>query len=275
MILLKFEWAPNETIIKIGSFGLHYYSLMFVIAFGVGYYMMQKFYRHEKVSESFVEQLFVYTIIGTLLGARLGEVFFYNWDYFQNHLVEILLPIKETPNGWEFSGYRGLASHGAAVGIITSLFIYQKKYSYKPLLWILDRLAITVAFAGIFIRIGNFFNSEIVGKYSNSEFGVVFLNRGEIMPRHPAQLYESLGYLVVFIILRHLYWNTNRKDQTGFILGAFFALLFSVRFLVEFIKESQGGFESALGIFSTGQWLSIPLILVGLFLINRARKQSQ
>jgi prolipoprotein diacylglyceryl transferase len=205
----------------------------------------------------------------------LGEVFFYNWDYFQNHLVEILLPIKETPNGWEFSGYRGLASHGAAVGIITSLFIYQKKYSYKPLLWILDRLAITVAFAGIFIRIGNFFNSEIVGKYSNSEFGVVFLNRGEVMPRHPAQLYESLGYLVVFIILRHLYWNTNRKDQTGFILGAFFALLFSVRFLVEFIKESQGGFESALGIFSTGQWLSIPLILVGLFLINRARKQSQ
>jgi len=132
-----------------------------------------------------------------------------------------------------------------------------------------------VAFACFFIRIGNFFNSEIVGKYSNSEFGVVFLNRGEVMPRHPAQLYESLGYLVVFIILRHLYWNTNRKDQTGFILGAFFALLFSLRFLVEFIKESQGGFESALGIFSTGQWLSIPLILVGLFLINRARKQSQ
>ena len=175
MILYKFEWAPSETIFKIGSFGLHYYSLMFVIAFAVGFYMMRKFYRHEKVSEEYLEPLFVFTIVGTLLGARLGEVFFYNWDYYQNNLAEILLPIKVTADGVEFTGYRGLASHGAAIGIITSLYIYQRKYTYKPLLWILDRLGITVAFAGIFIRIGNFFNSEIVGLYSNSDFGVVFL----------------------------------------------------------------------------------------------------
>ena len=270
MILYKFEWAPNETIFKIGSFGLHYYSLMFVIAFAVGFYMMKKFYRYEKVSVEYLEPLFIFTIVGTLLGARLGEVFFYNWDYYQNNLAEILLPIKVKADGVEFTGFRGLASHGAAIGIITSLYLYQKKYYYKPLLWVLDRLCITVAFAGIFIRIGNFFNSEIVGLYSNSDFGVVFINRGEVLPRHPVQLYESFGYLIVFLILRHLYWNTNRKDQTGFLFGTFFVLLFGVRFIAEFVKESQGGFETSLGLLSTGQWLSIPLILVGFYLIRRA-----
>ena len=274
MILYKFEWAPNETIFKIGSFGLHYYSLMFVIAFAVGFYMMKKFYQHEKVSEEYLEPLFIFTIVGTLLGARLGEVFFYNWDYYQNNLAEILLPIKIPPDGVEFTGYRGLASHGAAIGIITSLYLYQRKYSYRPLLWVLDRLCITVAFAGIFIRIGNFFNSEIVGLYSNSDFGVVFLNRGEVLPRHPVQLYESFGYLVVFLILRNLYWNTNRKDQTGFLFGAFFVLLFGVHFIAEFVKESQGGFETSLGLLSTGQWLSIPLILVGFYLLRRAQLKS-
>ncbi len=274
MILYKFEWAPNETIFKIGSFGLHYYSLMFVIAFAVGFYMMKKFYQHEKVSEEYLEPLFIFTIVGTLIGARLGEVFFYNWDYYQNNLAEILLPIKVTADGLEFTGYRGLASHGAAIGIITSLYLYQRKYSYKPLLWVLDRLCITVAFAGIFIRIGNFFNSEIVGLYSNSDFGVVFLNRGEVLPRHPVQLYESFGYLIVFLILHHLYWNTNRKDQTGFLFGAFFVLLFGVRFIAEFVKESQGGFETSLGVLSTGQWLSIPLILVGFYLLRRAQLKS-
>ena len=270
MILYKFEWAPNETIFKIGSFGLHYYSLMFVIAFAVGFYMMKKFYQYEKVSVEYLEPLFIFTIVGTLLGARLGEVFFYNWDYYQNNLAEILLPIKVKADGVEFTGFRGLASHGAAIGIITSLYLYQKKYYYKPLLWVLDRLCITVAFAGIFIRIGNFFNSEIVGLYSSSDFGVVFINRGEVLPRHPVQLYESFGYLIVFLILRHLYWNTNRKDQTGFLFGTFFVLLFGVRFIAEFVKESQGGFETSLGLLSTGQWLSIPLILVGFYLIRRA-----
>jgi prolipoprotein diacylglyceryl transferase len=248
---------------------------MFVIAFAVGYYMMQKFYRHEKVSEKYLEPLFVFTIVGTLLGARLGEVFFYNWDYYQNNLAEILLPIKLTPDGIEFTGYRGLASHGAAVGIVTSLYLYQRKYTYKSLLWILDRLGITVAFAGIFIRIGNFFNSEIVGLYTKSDFGVVFLNRGEVLPRHPVQLYESFGYLIVFLILRHLYWNTKRKDQTGYLFGTFFVLLFSVRFIAEFLKESQGGFETSIGLLTTGQWLSIPLILVGVYLLGRARLKAK
>ena len=248
---------------------------MIVIAFAVGFYIMRKFYRHEKVSEEYLEPLFVFTIIGTLLGARLGDVFFYNWDYYQNNLAEILLPIKVTPDGIEFTGYRGLASHGAAIGIITSLYLYQRKYTYKPLLWILDRLGITVAFAGIFIRIGNFFNSEIVGLYTNSDYGVVFKNRIETLPRHPVQLYESFGYLIVFLILSYLYWNTNRKDQTGYLFGTFFVLLFGVRFIAEFFKESQGGFEKSLGLLSTGQWLSIPLILIGVYIAIKAQLKGK
>ncbi|MBL6646723.1 MAG: prolipoprotein diacylglyceryl transferase [Flavobacteriaceae bacterium] len=283
MVLLKFNWAPDEVFIKIGSLGIHYYSLMFIIAFAIGYYIMKKMYKNEGVSDHFLEPLFIYTVLGTLIGARLGEVFFYNWDYFQDHLVEILLPVKEVTDGsmlfgliqgWEFTGYRGLASHGAAIGIITAMILYRKKYPYKTVIWILDRIVIPVSFGAIFIRIGNFFNSEIVGKYTGSNFGVVFENRGEILPRHPAQLYESLGYVFVFLILRHMYWNTQRKDQSGFLFGAFLALMFSVRFVVEFVKESQGGFESALGLLSTGQWLSIPLILTGLIFAYRAQKNT-
>jgi len=283
MVFLKFNWAPDEVFIKIGSLGIHYYSLMFIIAFAAGYYILKRMYKNEGVSDHFLEPLFVYTVLGTLIGARLGEVFFYNWEYFQDHLVEILLPVKEVTDGsmffgliqgWEFTGYRGLASHGAAIGIITAMILYRKKYPYKTVIWILDRIVIPVSFGAIFIRIGNFFNSEIVGKYTGSNFGVVFENRGEILPRHPAQLYESLGYIIVFLILRHMYWNTQRKDQSGFLFGAFLTLVFSVRFVVEFVKESQGGFETALGLLSTGQWLSIPLILTGLIFAYRAQKNT-
>lgn len=283
MVFLKFNWAPDEVFIKIGSLGIHYYSLMFIIAFAAGYYILKRMYKNEGVSDHFLEPLFVYTVLGTLIGARLGEVFFYNWEYFQDHLVEILLPVKEVSDGsmffgliqgWEFTGYRGLASHGAAIGIITAMILYRKKYPYKTVIWILDRIVIPVSFGAIFIRIGNFFNSEIVGKYTASNFGVVFENRGEILPRHPAQLYESLGYIIVFFILRHMYWNTQRKNQSGFLFGAFLTLVFSVRFVVEFVKESQGGFETALGLLSTGQWLSIPLILTGLIFAYRAQKNT-
>lgn len=283
MVFLKFNWAPDEVFIKIGSLGIHYYSLMFIIAFAAGYYILKRMYKNEGVSDHFLEPLFIYTVLGTLIGARLGEVFFYNWEYFQDHLVEILLPVKEVSDGsmffgliqgWEFTGYRGLASHGAAIGIITAMILYRKKYPYKTVIWILDRIVIPVSFGAIFIRIGNFFNSEIVGKYTGSNFGVVFENRGEILPRHPAQLYESLGYIIVFLILRHMYWNTQRKDQSGFLFGAFLTLVFSVRFVVEFVKESQGGFETALGLLSTGQWLSIPLILTGLIFAYRAQKNT-
>ena len=274
MIYNKIKWEPSETIFKIGDFGIHYYSLMFVLAFTIGYYLMKRMFNKEKISEEFIEPLLVYVVFSTLIGARLGEVFFYNWDYYSNHLIEILLPIREKENGgflfgllnnYEFIGFRGLASHGASIGIILGLYIYQKKYNYKPLLWLLDRLSIPVSLGAFFVRIGNFFNSEIVGKYTGNNFGVIFINRGETLPRHPTQLYESFGYLILFLILNYLY--KNRENNNGYLFGIFLSTMFTIRFIVEFLKESQGGFESKLTLFSTGQWLSIPMILFGLFII--------
>ena len=268
MTFLKFNWAPNEKLFEIGGFGIHIYSLMFIIAFLLGLRLYKKMFIKENIDQKYLEPLFVYMVVSTLLGARLGEVFFYNWDYFQNHLIEILLPIKERADGsgYDFIGFRGLASHGAAIGIMGGIFLYQRVYKFKPLIWILDRLTIPVAIGGFFVRTGNFFNSEIVGKYTGSNFGVVFENRGEMLPRYPAQIYEAFGYMILFFILRKIY-KSRLRDQAGFLLGLFFTGLFSIRFLVEFVKESQGGFEDIMPMFSTGQWLSIPFIIFGLVLL--------
>lgn len=271
MYFTKIDWAPSETLFKIGSFGVHYYSLMFIIAFGLGYYLMKKIFDEEKISLDYLESLFVYMVLSILLGARLGDVFFYSWDYYQDHIIEILLPIRDTPNGYTFTGFRGLASHGAVIGSLIGLYLYKMKFKERSLLWLLDRVTIPVAVGASFVRLGNFFNSEIVGKYSSTNFGVVFLNRGESLPRHPAQLYEAFGYLVLFFLLRQVY-KTEKKNREGYLIGLFFAGMFSIRFIIEFLKESQGGFEDVLGILSTGQWLSIPLIILGIYLMLRPQK---
>lgn len=281
MTFLKIDWSPNEIFLNLGPLAIHWYSVMFIIAFSLGYYIIKKIYLNENKSIELIEPLFIYTVLGILIGARLGEVFFYNWDYFQNNLIEIFLPIKKDISssllfgiidGWKFVGYRGLASHGAAIGIIISMFIYKSKFKYDSVLWIFDRMVIPIAIGGMFVRIGNFFNSEIVGNYTESNFGVVFLNRGEIFPRHPAQLYEAIGYLLLFVLLWQLYWKTNFKNNKGFLFGLFLICLFSIRVLVEYVKVSQGGFEDYLGFLSTGQWLSIPFILIGIFFMLRSKK---
>jgi len=274
MYFSKIDWAPSETLFKIGSFGIHYYSLMFIIAFGLGYYIIKNIFQEEKISLDYLESLFVYMVLSILIGARLGDVFFYSWDYYQDHPLEILLPIRDTPNGYTFTGFRGLASHGAVIGSLIGLYLYQLKFKERSILWLLDRVTIPVAIGASFVRLGNFMNSEIVGKYSNSNFGVVFLNRGENLPRHPAQLYEAMGYLILFFILRQVY-KTENRNRPGYLIGLFFAGMFTIRFFIEFIKESQGGLEEFLPLFSTGQWLSIPFVLLGLFLMWRAPKPKK
>ena len=279
--LIQITWSPNETLFEIGSFGLHYYSLMFVLAFTIGFKIVEKYFQNEDISKDYLEPLFVYMVFSTLIGARLGEVFFYSWDYYQNHLLEILLPIRENNNkslfglikGYEFTGFRGLASHGAAIGIILGIIIFQFNYKLKSTLWIFDKLTVPVTLGGVFIRLGNFINSEILGTYTNSNFGVIFENRGEILPRHPAQLYESFGYLILFLILRRIYPKTNHIQ--GYLLGVFLAGIFSIRFLIEYVKESQGGFEEIIPFLSTGQWLSIPLIISGLIIILLAKSKKE
>ncbi len=306
MLALNMVWNPSEGI-DLGFFTIRFYSLMFVIAFGLGWYVMKAIYEREGESLDKLDNLFVYTVLATLIGARLGHVFFYDWDYFKDHKLEILLPIRETAEGWEFTGFAGLASHGAAIAIILVMIYYSKKVIKKPVLWILDRIVIPVSLGGIFVRLGNFFNSEIVGTPTTSSLGIKFIRDyysprsavektgitnvnqaydaiannpqyaellNAVTPKHPAQLYEAFGYVFVFAILFYLYWKTDARNKLGYIFGIFLILLWTVRFLVEFVKESQGGFESALGVFSTGQWLSIPFILVGFYLAFRAKKTT-
>ncbi len=267
---LIFKHDLSESIISLGPITIYWYSLMFLLAFFAGYKLMEKIYIKENKDLKLLDPFLVHMVLGTLIGARLGEVFFYNWGYFQNNLLEVFLPIKIDENGWNFVGYRGLSSHGATIGIILSIIIYKIKYKYESVLWIFDRLVIVVALGGMLVRIGNFFNSEIVGNYTNSNFGVIFLNRSENLPRHPAQLYESLGYFVLFIILYTMYNQTKLSDKKGFFFGFFLIFLFGVRFIVEFVKESQGGIENYLGLLSTGQWLSIPFMLIGLILLIKS-----
>ncbi|MBL7472593.1 prolipoprotein diacylglyceryl transferase [Robertkochia sediminum] len=271
MHFLSFTWDSDGILFNIGSFPLRYYSLMFIIAFSIGFYIMKRIYENENVSVEKLDPLFIYTVVATLLGARLGHFIFYEPEVFLEDPLSVFLPFEFTPS-FRFTGFQGLASHGAAIGIIIAMYLYSKKVIQKPMIWILDRIVIPVAIGGIFVRLGNFFNSEIVGKPTNSDWGVIFARLGENFPRHPAQLYEAFGYLIVFIVLWRIYWKTDKKDQPGYIFGLFLVLLWTVRFIAEFYKRSQGGFESALGTFTTGQWLSIPFIIAGFYFMFRKRK---
>lgn len=305
-------WNPSEGI-DLGFFVIRYYSLMFVIAFGLGWYIMKNIYERENEPIDKLDTLFIWTVLATLVGARLGHVFFYDWEYYSNHFIEILLPIRENPegtlfhliNGWEFTGYQGLASHGAAISIIITMYFYSKNILKRPQMWILDRIVLPVASGAMFVRLGNFFNSEIVGNVTTSPLGVRFIRDQfsareavnatqlaspkeaynaiatnpqfsdlllQVPAKHPAQLYEAICYIFVFAILFFLYWKTDAREKSGYLFGLFLVLLWSVRFVVEYVKESQGGFESALGLLSTGQWLSIPFILIGLYFVFTAEK---
>lgn len=300
---LNIIWNPSEGI-DLGFFVIRFYSLMFVIAFGLGWYIMKRIFERENESLEKLDSLFIWIVLSTLIGARLGHVLFYDWEYFRNHLLEIFLPFRFNPN-FEFTGYQGLASHGAAIAIVVAMYFFSKNIMKRPMLWILDRIVVPVASGAIFVRIGNFFNSEIVGKETDSPFGIRFIrdqfsardavnatqianpkeafksiatdpkfaNLLEQVPaKHPTQLYEAFFYVFVFAILFFLYWKTEVRNKSGYLFGLFLVLLFSIRFVIEFLKESQGGFESALGLFTTGQWLSIPCVLVGLYFIFTAEK---
>jgi len=297
MYLLKFDWNPLTGIDIIGNFKIHFYSVMWIAAFVIGHAIMKRIFKREKINIEFLDPLFIYTVLATMLGARLGHVIFYQPELIAQDPLSVILPFRFS-GGFEFTGFQGLASHGAAIGIIIGMILYRKKYNYKSLMWILDRIVIPVASGAVFIRIGNFINSEIIGKITDSDLGVRFVqeyyNKYEIIQktgikdvkkayasitdnpnmaplleaipyRHAAQLYESFCYIFVFLILWFVYTKTTKKDQTGFLFGLFLILLWSVRFFVEFVKEPQGEeFINWFGL-NTGQWLSIPFILIGLY----------
>lgn len=268
---LQVIWNIDPEIFRIGSFGLRYYSLMFVMAFLVGYAFMSKIFKKEKVDETSLQKLLIYVLLGTIIGARLGQTLFYEFGYYKDHILEIIFPFKIRDGNFDFTGFQGLASHGGAIGILLAIYIFckRKKQSY---LWILDRLVIVVAIAGFFIRVGNLFNSEILGKPTDLPWAFVFL-RVDAIPRHPSQLYEAICYLLIFFTLWITYQKYGTKIQKGFLFGLFLILVFSARFLLEYTKENQEPFESSLPL-NMGQILSIPFIVIGAYFIFR-KKQNK
>lgn len=254
-------WDVGPEMFNIGPLSVRWYGLLFAMAFIVGYQIMLWIYKRENKPESDVEQLTIYMIVGTVIGARLGHCLFYNPEYYLANPLEILMVWKG-----------GLASHGASIGILIALYFYTKKKKVS-FLWQMDKVVIATALGGSFIRLGNLFNSEIIGKATDVSWAFIF-TKVDNVPRHPTQLYESLGYLIIFIILFLLYKKKYKQLNDGFIFGLFLILLFTFRFFIEFLKEVQEPFEKGL-VLDMGQILSIPFIILGIILFVRSLKKQK
>lgn len=265
MNLMYITWDVSPEIFRLGSLAIRWYGLLFAASFIFGYIILLRIFNKEGVPVKYLDELTTYMVIGTVVGARLGHCLFYEPAYYLQHPMKILMV-------WE----GGLASHGAAIGIIGAILIFSRvrKLSFY---WVMDRIVIVVALSGLLIRTGNLMNSEIFGKPTELPWGFYFVRAIEegqtLLPRHPTQLYEGLSYLIIFLFLWRYYYRKDGKPAPGMLFGLFLALVFGARFLIEFLKEPQVGFERGM-MLDMGQWLSIPAILAGLvfiYLANRKR----
>jgi prolipoprotein diacylglyceryl transferase len=254
MILEYINWNVNPEIVKLGPISLRWYGLFFAMGFFFGYLIFQKIFKKDGITIEILDKLTIYMVLGTVIGARLGHCLFYDASYYLSNPLKIL-------KVWE----GGLASHGAAIGILIALWIFTRKYKFGYA-FILDRIVITVALAGFFIRMGNLMNSEIYGIETHLPWGFVFLRNGEVLPKHPTQIYEGLCYLASFVFLMGLYLKRPKWLHDGHIFGFFLILIFASRFLIEFIKQNQSSFEEGLPL-NMGQLLSIPFVLAGCAII--------
>ena len=270
MLPLAIHWNVDPVLFHIGGFGLRWYSLGFLVAFLLGYYIIERMFKREGVKEDYLSSLFLYIFLAILFGARLGHCLFYEPDYFltSEHWVEIFWPFQ---NG-HFTGFQGLASHGAAIGILVSLWLYWRKYGLNPW-WFLDRLVVVVALGGAFVRLGNLFNSEIYGVETTLPWGFIFEREGEVVAKHPTQLYESLSYFLIFGLSIWYYVRKNGQFKTGTIFGWWLVALFGVRLLIEFVKNDQVDFEAGMAL-NMGQLLSLPFIIGGLTIAWLASKEK-
>jgi phosphatidylglycerol---prolipoprotein diacylglyceryl transferase len=354
-------WNIRPQLVDFGSFEIRYYSLLFALGFVTGYMMLTRVFKKQGLNQELLDRLTVYMVLSTIIGARLGHCLFYEFSYYRHHLLEIILPWRgKIGNNFEFTGYQGLASHGAAIGILTGIYLFARK-TKSSYLWTMDLLVIVTALAGSFIRLGNLMNSEIYGNPTKSTHGFVFTHdltrlltekyKGTIdavsyekvadnnlqpeqgvpirikiefarkvrdeswinqfgsiylpadlshysfdnnivppsgdslavqisqlrknyvlsaqikaVPRYPSQIYESLSYLLIFIILVLVYYWLDKRLRDGFILGLFLILVFTARFFIEFLKQNQESFEDSLAL-NMGQILSIPFVLIGIALV--------
>ena len=258
MILHYIHWNVDPEIFRIGSWAVRWYGLLFASGFFFGYIILTRIFNKENIEIKYLDELTTYMILATVVGARLGHCLFYEPSYYLHNPVKILMV-------WE----GGLASHGAGIAIVATLLIYSyiRKFNF---LWVIDRIVIVVALAGCCIRLGNLMNSEIFGIQTTLPWGFYFLrtlNPGEMpVPHHPTQLYEAFSYLMIFGYLLWYYYKKEGKPSNGFIFGMFLILVFGIRFIVEFLKEPQVGFEKNM-ILNMGQLLSIPFVIAGIILV--------
>ena len=272
MIIDAITWNVDPEIFSIGNLSIRWYGLLFASAFLAGYLVFTRYLKTERLTSEMLDQLLIYIAVGTVIGARLGHCFFYEPDYFLKNPVEILKIWKG-----------GLASHGAAIGILLALWLYVRKYKLS-FLWLIDRIVIVVALGGAFIRLGNLFNSEIYGLPTDLPWGFEFAHNklyasaaGALLPtvaRHPTQLYEAFSYILIFIGLFIFYRKKHKEVRDGFIFGVFMILLFTARFFIEFVKTEQVAFEVGMK-FNMGQLLSLPFILAGVIMILWTKKHPR
>lgn len=262
------QWDPSPVIVDFGFYEVRWYSLLFALGFVLSYMILKGQFKKAALDENLLDKLTVYIVVATVLGARLAHCIFYDWEYYSQHLLEILLPFRFEPE-FQFTGFMGLASHGGIFAIVLAVLLYARNFKVRAL-WIFDKLSIVGALAGACIRFGNLMNSEIVGKPTDVPWAFIF-TRVDELPRHPGQLYEALAYLFIFGLLFLLDRHNTRKP--GFIFGIFFVLLFTARFLIEFVKADQADFEAGM-LLNMGQLLSIPFILVGFYIAYRYREKE-
>ncbi|MFQ5628920.1 MAG: prolipoprotein diacylglyceryl transferase [bacterium] len=255
-------WDVSPEIFRIGGFALRWYSLLFALSFFIGLQIITWIFKKENKPVKDLDQLFILVLAGTIVGARLGHCLFYDPGYYLTHPLEII-------KIWR----GGLASHGGAIGILIAMYLYAKNRKDQPYLWVLDRVVVPVALAGAFIRLGNLFNSEIIGTRTDVSWAFIFA-RVDQLPRHPTQLYESIIYAIIFIALLSVFKQKSPNIPHGYLLGLFLVTIFGSRFFVEFVKVRQEAYGELFPL-TTGQWLSIPAVIAGVWLIARARTEDK
>ena len=274
--LLTINWNPDPELFNFfGSFPIRYYGLLWGIGIVLSCIIVQRQYRDRKISEDKFTPLFFYCVIGITLGARLGHCIFYDWSYYQNHLIEMILPIRQFPSeGWKWIGYKGLASHGGTLGLIIALWLYCRK-TKMHYMDVLDMIAVATPICACCIRLANLMNSEIIGKPTDVPWAFVF-EQVDMLPRHPAQLYEAIAYFIFFLGMIYLYKKSDhgQKLHRGFFFGLCLTEIFVFRFFVEFLKENQVDFENTMTL-NMGQWLSVPFVIIGIYFMLFYGKNKQ
>lgn len=277
-LLSYIVWAPNEIALHIGSFGIRWYSLCWLVGLFLGYLLMKQLYKQQKMTDEQFDPLFLYIFLGVLLGGRLGHCLFYEPDYFLSswdHIIEMFLPIHHIDDGsWKFTGYQGLSSHGGVIGMLIGIFLYCRNLKVSG--WVvLDNMGICSGITATFIRLGNLMNSEIVGKVTDVPWAFIFANGSSDIagqPRHPGQLYEAMAYACIFIIIYSIYRKKGAESVgKGLYFGICLTLIFTFRFFIEYTKEVQEAFEAGMPV-DMGQILSIPFIAIGIWSIWHYKK---